>query len=142
MEWKQNKKAVSNIIGTMLLLGITITLFSVVCTIVLSYPSNPSLPAVNLVGTIEDEYLLIEHRGGESLDLKTKIVLTINQEISKTIVIGENNYLDAEAKNDNQWGIGEWLIYQDDEIKEKNVQISVVDVESNSIIMNGVLKGT
>ena len=36
------------VVGTILLLGITVSLFSVICVIVLPYPFSPSLPSTNL----------------------------------------------------------------------------------------------
>jgi flagellin-like protein len=127
MKLNRADKAVSDVIGTALLLGMTISLFSVLSGIVLSYPSPSSSPTINLVGTIEGEYLLIEHRGGESLSLDTKVIITIGDNTSK-IRIGDENYLDEKAKADKLWGIGEWFTYRDANMNNSKVMISVVDV--------------
>jgi hypothetical protein len=50
--------------------------------------------------------------------------------------------LDEEAKDDNLWGIGEWLVYQDGNIAGKQVSIVIIDVNSDSVIMSGLFKGT
>ena len=150
MKLKKTDKAVSSVVGTMLLLSMTILLFSIICGIVLSYPSSPSTPSANLVGMIEEDhqsneyYLLIEHRGGKALSLKTKITLAFDNANPESIIIGNENYLNNEAKKDNKWGLGEWLIY---EIQNKNlagnqIEITVVDLESNSVVMTGMLQGT
>jgi len=140
MKHKKTDEAVSEIVGTILLLGITVSLFSVICGIVLSYPFSPSSPPTNLVGMVEGEYLLIEHRGGKALDLGTKVSLTIGDNMSEIITVGA--YLNNESKEDNQWGIGEWFVYQDSDITGKKVGIAVVDVESDSVILIETFQGS
>ena len=139
MKHKKTDEAVSEIVGTILLLGITVSLFSVICGIVLSYPFSPSSPSTNLVGMVEGEYLLIEHRGGKALDLGTKVSLTIGDNMSKIIIVGD--YLNNESKGDNRWGIGEWFVYQNNNITGKKVGIAVVDVESDSVILIETFQG-
>ena len=97
---RMNKKAASEIIGTVLLLGMAIAFFSVLSITVLSYPSSSSSPSTNLVGMIiptnetnNEENLLIEHRGGDALSLDTKVIITFNNGTSKNIRIGDGNYL-------------------------------------------------
>jgi flagellin-like protein len=133
MKQKRADEAVSEIVGTILLLGITVSLFSVICFVVLSYPFSPSSPSTNLVGMVEGEYLLIEHRGGKALDLGTKVTLTIGDNMSEPITVGA--CLNDESKEDNRWGIGEWFVYQNSDITGKKVGIAVVDVESDSVIL-------
>jgi flagellin-like protein len=132
-----NNEAVSEIVGTVLLLAMAICLFSLLSIIVLSYPISASTPSANLVYTIEGDCLFIEHRGGTPLRLDTKVLLSINDE---SIRIGD--FLDDKAKDDNLWGIGEWFIYQNVKLKNQKVTISIVDVESNCVIMTGSLQGT
>ena len=146
MKNNRANEAVSDIVGTVLLLGMTIALFSVLCIGVLSYPSSPSEPAVNLVGSIKGTYIFLEHCGGEPLDLDTKVIITVGSRQSYSIFVGDENpsepYLNEEAKVDNKWGIGECLVIRDPSIGGEYVKISVVDTESNSVIMQGSLKGT
>jgi len=137
---RADDEAVSEIVGTILLLGITVSLFSVICGIVLSYPFSPSSPSTNLVGMVEGEYLLIEHRGGKALDLGTKVSLTIGDNMSEIKAVGD--YLSNESKEDNLWGIGEWFVYQDSNITGKKVGIAVVDVESDSVILIETFQGS
>ena len=139
MKHKRTDEAVSEIVGTILLLGITVSLFSVICVIVLSYPFSPSSPSTNLVGMVEGEYLLIEHRGGKALDLGTKVSLTIGDNISKIIIV--EACLNNESKEDNRWGIGEWFVYQNSNITGKKVGIAVVDIESDSVILIETFQG-
>jgi len=132
-----NNEAVSEIVGTVLLLAMAICLFSLLSIIILSYPISASTPSANLVGTIEGDYLIIEHRGGTPLRLDTKVMLSNTDD---SIRIGD--YLDDKAKEDNLWGIGEWFIYKNANLTNQMVSISIVDVESNCVIMTGSLQGT
>ena len=148
MKFKKADKGVTEIVGTVLLLGMSISLFSILSLTVLSYPSSPSPPSVNLVATIEGnatldgKYILIEHRGGEALSLETKVIITIGDDTPINIAIGDGDYLDNEAKKDNRWGIGEWFVYEDTNINGKTVTVTVVDVESNSMILTGALQSS
>lgn len=143
MKLKGSNEGVSEIIGTVLLLGMAISFFSILSYTVLSYPSAPSSPSANLVATKDGGHLLIEHRGGEALTLDTKVIITFSNGTSISMTIGDKNYLDDKAKEDNLWGLGEWFIYpyQDTNIKSKPVSIAVVDMKSNSMIMTGSLNG-
>ncbi len=75
----RSKQAVSEVIGVVLLLGITISLFAVLNFYVFSFSVNPSVPLVSLIGTIDKEnnMINIEHNGGESLEGTTNIIITI-----------------------------------------------------------------
>lgn len=140
MKSNRADEAVSDIVGTVLLLGMTIALFSTLCVGVLSYPSSPSSASVNLVGTIEGDFLYLEHRGGEALNLDTKIIITIGENPSESIIVGD--VLSAEATNDNLWNIGEGLVYENANMNGEQVKFTVVDIKSNSVILLGSLHGT
>lgn len=139
MKHKRADEAVSEIVGTILLLGITVSLFSAICGIVLSYPFSPSSPSTNLVGMVEEDYLLIEHRGGKALDLGTKVSLTIGDNMSEIIIV--EACLNNESKEDNRWGIGEWFVYQNSNMTGEKVGIAVVDIESDSVILIETFQG-
>jgi hypothetical protein len=135
--FKNSNYMVAEIIGTVLLLAISVAVFSTIYVTVISSSSPPSLINVNLVGTVEGSNIIIEHRGGDSLGLDTKATVTIGNKIDP-IIIGDNNYLSDEAKEDDQWNVGEKLVYHfdyDPYINEANVVIS--DQKSNSMIMMG-----
>ena len=139
MKNKRINNAVSEVIGTAILLGIAIALFSVVQVIALSYPYNPSTPSARLVGTVEQNTILIEHHGGESLSLDTKIVYNI--EGTSEIVKIASDVLDSiTSDGDNLWSIGEKVSYTPAvDISDLQIQILVIDIESNSIVMRGVI---
>jgi len=146
---RQNS-AVSEVFGTILLLGISITLFTTIYATVLSMEPESSSPSVNIVATIEDNDIILEHRGGEVLFLDSKIILTPVGGTKQIIVVGEKDpanplsYLYFSDVNDNdRWNIGERFVFPLDNISSyirfTPVEIMVVDVKSNSLIMNGIV---
>jgi FlaG/FlaF family flagellin (archaellin) len=135
---KRTNKAVSEIVGTLLLIGISITLFSVIFIFVSTiYPSS-SRPSVNLICSAEKNNIIIEHRGGKTLDLDTKLTVAINGTNNKFIV---GDYLNNKSRDNGVWNIGEQVVLPVGDITDKNISISVVDVHSNSLIMMVILLG-
>ena len=137
--FKDSNEMVSEIVGTVLLLGIAVALFSSLYAMVFSHPSPPSPTFVNLVGTVEGSSIIIEHRGGEPLSLETKVVLTIGDEIVD-ITVGYGNYLDSEAKKDNQWNVGERVVYPFEySLSYSTAELYAIDVKSSSVVIIGTL---
>lgn len=141
MKNKRANNAVTEVVGTAILLGIAIALFSVVQTVALTFPFNPSTPSAQLVGTIDENTILIEHHGGESLSLDTKIIFSIDGE--PEVVQKASDILDINTSDgDNLWSIGEKVSYTPAfSLAGLQVGVTVIDVESNSIIMKGTLRG-
>ena len=136
-------KAVSEILGTVLLLFISVSLFSAVYISFFSIEVKPSTPSVNIVGTIEKNILILEHRGGESLSLNTEVILSYNGGTMKSILVSNGSYLVNKYKNDGKWNIGERFAYPLSELSNFErfdpINVTVVDVESNSILMTGAV---
>jgi FlaG/FlaF family flagellin (archaellin) len=135
---KRSNKAVSEVVGTLLLLGMSISFFTVIYISVLTLYPTASSPSVNFICSIEDENVTLEHRGGKSLDLDTKLILNIGG-VNYDSTVGKN--LTNEAKVNGLWDIGERIVYYVGDITNKNVSVSVVDVKSNSVIMLVVFQG-
>lgn len=136
---KGSNEAVSEVIGTVLLLGIAIALFALLHIIVFSYPFNPPPPSVSLIGTVDDEGMIVlEHLGGDSLGLSTKIIITVG-DTSASNTIGDGNYLD-DSNGNGEWNIGEKLVINPEMGASGTVEVTVVDVESNSIVMMGKIR--
>ncbi len=137
-----NKSGVSEVIGTILLLGISVTLFSVIYISVLSFPGAPSTPSSNIAYSINETSLILTHVGGKPLDLDSKVKIIIDDvPLIKTI----NEYLDEEANidlklnitQDNYWGFGEYFIIDFTDDVEDAIEVMVIDVDSNSLVMSG-----
>jgi hypothetical protein len=142
MKIRKSNHAVSEVLGTVLLLGMAVSMFSLLSFTVLSYPFNPSPPSVNLVGYMGGTNnvtgktnVTVEHYGGESLDIITTKVIVITQETSTNVNITSSL---NDSNNNNMWDIGEKLVYPVN-VTEKQVEVTVVDIKSNSIIMSGIL---
>jgi len=137
----KHNKAVSEVIGSVFLLSIMVTSFSVIYMNVLSIPppSNPS--NVEIVSYIENNNLVLEHQKGEPLGLDTKITVNMGFK-NETILVG--NYLDSDAKKDGVWSIGERAIYpfyyNVSNIKSYfTPYVYVADIDSNSLEFIGTL---
>ena len=85
---RQNK-AVSEILGTVLLLGLVVASFSVIYYKVYSIPPPSYPPNVTIIGYIEGNNLVFEHQKGDSLPLDTKITLHTN--IKKDTFLVQHN---------------------------------------------------
>jgi len=139
---RRAKYAVSEVLGTILLLVISVTLFSVVYVALFSVQVEPPSPSVNIVGTIDGNNLILENRGGESLSLDTEIILGSGSGSTERISI--NDYLSDEYKTNEKWDIGERIVYQLNNLNNFSrfdpLDVSVVDFDTNSIVMMGTVK--
>lgn len=121
-------RAVSEVVGTILLLGISVTLFSVIYAMVLGIPYSPPTPTVNIVYSLNDNNLTLTNLGGKTLGLDTKIKILINDTLYKTYNLTTS------------WGIGQELIFDLSEYIndiDYSVEVLVIDSSSNSIVMMG-----
>ena len=134
----RNKKGVSEIVGTILLLGMAIALFVGVHIVALDViPYTPNSPSVRISGELQGGDIYLQHNGGDSLPMNTKIIFTdIDGDIILNGVVG--NYADI-FNNDGDllWNIGETLIFKI--LGEPGepiylVNMIIVDVETNAII--------
>ena len=133
---KRRNKAVSEIVGTVMLLGIAIAMFTLVQLFAFTLlDENPNSPSVRLFATIDDNTIYVFHNGGEELSLDTKIIFTIDDNIinrtAKEII---NSTTD---NGDKFWNIGEKLSYSP---AGSEVSVIVVDVSSNSVIMRTIFQ--
>jgi len=140
---KQNK-AVSEVLGTILLLVISVTVFSAVYASFFSTDLGPDVPSVSLIGVIEDNNLKILHQGGEDLNLNTRVIMRPNQDSDDSEKVEVDDYLDIYSKEDGRWNIGESFVYDLSTLtnfQEFNpLEVLVIDQASNSVIMRGTIK--
>ena len=141
----KNKKGVSEVVGVIIMLGIAIALFAIVYIMAINFPFNEPNPSVRLSATIDDDYVIIVHQGGESLSLDTEVIFSV-QGYSTLTSITINNMLDDPSKVNNVWNIGEKASYNlsgsiSTDLTNKEVRITVVDVVSNSVVMQGTVRG-
>ena len=139
MRIKKNNVAISEMLGTILLLLIAVVSFTVIQFNVLSNQFTQDQPFVTIIGEIKGKNIILLHRGGKSLSLQTKVNFEIGENIYN-IIIGENEYLDSTFKADGVWNIGESLIFKQElDLNNLKVKVTVIDVERNTIVMSEIL---
>jgi len=132
--------AVTEIVGCILMLGIAASSFSVVYYQVVNAPTPNPPPIVEISGAIDNNQVIVIHRGGEPLDLDTELVLNIGG-TRKSFKVGD--FLDDESKEDGVWGLGEKVVYpvlfDFDYLNYPQADVMVVDGESNSVVLMGIV---
>lgn len=126
--------AVSEVLGVVLLLGMTIALFVFLNYIVFSYSFEQAAPSVNLIGSIDREQktITIEHSGGMSLDGDVQILVTIGETTSQKNA--------SELLQKQTWDYGDIVRFPYDDITGKYVQAMVRDPATNTLILSVVLQ--
>ena len=123
---------VSEVISTILLLGMTVAFFSLIYGSVLLISPTAATPSANIVFTVENDNITINHCGGIALGLDTKILITTDSESMNATA---DDGLDDKYKDDGLWGIGERLVFPFGNLSGERITITVIDVESNSLVM-------
>jgi len=138
----QNEDGISNIIGTMLLLGAAVILFSVVYFSILSTPAPTPSPTIdvvaNLVGDEEEFNIEVSHWGGEPVSVDARFFVEIAgvrqpEETLKDHVV--NN-----IENPDYWNFGEQLSFSVGNVSGLKVDMGIADVYSNSLVLLSTLQ--
>lgn len=136
----RSSPAVSEIIGVVVLLGITISLFGVLHYFVFSLPYDNSVPPVTLIGTIDKENKTINilHNGGVSLEGNISITISIGTQMYRN-TMGD---LLLDLNGDYKWNFGETVQFRFTgiDITGKYVHAMVVDPIANTILVSMVLQ--
>jgi len=123
--------AISEIMGTILLLGIIVILASGIYYVVLSSPLPDQHPKVNLVATLQGDNIIITHKGGHPISSDAVIY-------RNDTMIRVSDYI-----TDGQWNIGEQIIIQSNFNLSKNetqqAGIKVIDTTNNIISLIGTI---
>ncbi len=162
---RNDHSAVSEVVGTILILGMTVALFSVIVLWVTAIPTPTAGTRVDFQGSlvpIKDNLgqwagvnITIAHGAGESLGpLDTRVYLVFtkasgarNTEILKlkgTVGYGPNagtpyGLIDG---NDNIWNIGErWSIVNKTVLPTDNVTAEVVDITHSTVLWTQPIQG-
>ena len=131
---KVDNNGVTEIIGTMLLLGIAVSLFSVVFVAFMTVSPPPVKPYANVVFGIDEDNIVLLHCGGDPIDPTTEILMEIDGVSIKT-TIGSNN-------GNHEFVLGEKIEipYAGGSLDGKNISFSIVDKNSNSVVTMGDLR--
>jgi len=138
MKSLKHNQAVSEVLGAVLLLLIATVVMSVIYLGVLSDTGAEQNTYVKIAGFVDGTNLIMQHNGGENLDLDTLINFTLAGE-QYEYQVGE---LLLDENNDYQWNLGERLIYHFDvEMSRLDEYVEIdtmaVDDDSNSIVLMG-----
>lgn len=135
---KRSEKGVSEVLGTILTLGITVVLFTSVFAAVNNLPEAEASPHVDFDAEIdvEDELLSITHLGGGTLPAEATSVF---------IVVDTTSYnypLDSEEvfiENDEErWRINEKIMIDisEVEITTREIEILIIDQNTRKVLWN------
>jgi len=138
MKIETSNRAVSEIIGAMLLLLIVVSVFSLIYFQVLSDEGPENKTIVKIVARIEGTNVILEHQGGETLELDTEISITIAGVEYRGAI---ENWLN-DKNDDGVWNIGERMLfsfeYNLSRLGEyREVDITAIDTKSDSVIFMG-----
>ncbi len=130
-----NSNAVSEVIGSLILISIAVLVFSAIYLYVFPLPSLTADTHVKIDGYVDSNgYIILEHAGGESFD-------------SYRIVVRDENgtLLDSVTYVDEKWGIGGKKMPSSTQLVSADewVQVTVykTDREGQETIFDGMLKG-
>lgn len=126
--------AVTSVLETLILLSMTVGFFIVLYLMVFSFSFAPLPPSVHIMGTTDGDDIILYHQGGDPLPMESSIILRIEDKQSKLTV---GDYLDAEAKKDSQWDMGEQLVIPGFDPSDHHGNIMVVDGDTNAMVFYG-----
>jgi hypothetical protein len=106
---KINNKAISEILGGMLLIAIAVSAFAIIYFNVLSDQGPSPETHVTIVGKMESENVVFEHRQGEGIDIDSKISLYFEGNLLFHGKVAD--LLNSASLENDMWDIGERLVY-------------------------------
>lgn len=141
---KWSNSGVSEVVGNILILAITVVLFSSVITLVYQMPTpnekvNADFTASLEFSTESNANLTLKHNGGEELyDYRTKIL--IDDESSPPAIYDLTE--DPDFTSSTPWSIGmEWILAMTGISTSTRVDVSIIDTEANAIIWASAVSG-
>lgn len=142
---KLGDRAVAEIVGSILLLAIAVAVFSVIYMQVLSDEGPSPETHVTIVGKLEGNNLVFEHRRGEGIDIDSIISLYFEGNLLFSGKI--SNLLDNSSLQNGIWDIGERIVYTPPpEVIPTSLQNLVqirghiADKRTNSLVFWGILQ--
>jgi hypothetical protein len=142
MKRLQQNKAVSQIIGEIILLAIAVISVSIIYTQVLGTPGPQDITNVTITGKIDNGHPVFDLQRGESLERDTKIYITIAGKYNRT-VYSLDQLFSQRFLNNQKWNIGERIILPTENItgyRGPQVEGTIVDTRTNTIVFWGILQ--
>ena len=98
---KINNKAVSEILGSVLLIAIAISAFTIVYINFLSDEGPSETTYATIVGWIEDGNLIFEHQRGEGIKMDSKVTIIPRGDYKDKYILTVKDLLDPSITNSN-----------------------------------------
>lgn len=138
---KWSDQGVSEVIGTILMLAITVVLFSTIMVSVMALPAPQQTPNADFLATLKLQsgstaYLNVTHIGGETLfSSSARIVVIKDVTDSVTYTLSEGGIAD-------NWDIGEtWSRLLSSITSSTRIEVIIADLDSNSLIWSSLVTG-
>ena len=155
--FSRNNSGVAEVIGTILILLITVVLFSVIFIWVFSMPTPEASTKLQMEGALDPIYdtgvwdgaiINITHQGGENLyGWRTQVYIRVNNEFEilqtqGTISYGPNSGDPYGLREDGDWFIGEvWSILNHTIQPDDRIEVGVVESIKGEVIWSSLLLG-
>ncbi len=152
---REDKTGVSEVLGTILILGMTVTLFSVIIVWVSSIPSPTAQTRVDLTsqmttipGGATGVQIILTHRGGQALyPVPTVIYVsrqvgsgpqttdTVSLHLFNPVLLSPSGLIDG---SDSIWSIGERWEYENlGWSVSDSITVTIVDTSVNAVVWSG-----
>ena len=135
MDIERSSLGVTEGLGTVLLLLIAVSVFSVIYVSVLSNEGPPVFTESKIVSTVEGLNIVLEHQGGHPISINTSISLSTG---AYSRIIYPEDYIHLDD-GDNLWGIGERIVIPIAEIRPMTCMYgtTTLDYEAEEIEAGG-----
>ncbi len=133
----RNTNAVSEAIGEILLLAIAVTSIAVLYSQISHSQGPQDITNVTIIGKMEQGAPVFELQRGESLSADTKIYITVAGYEQKIFSLNQSQ---GRGHSTNNWHIGERIILPKEDITGLQVEATIVDQKTNSIVFWGMLQ--
>ena len=138
-----NTGGVSEIMGTILMLSISIILLSLLYLLVINNANNPSnlghVSPSNIVASVDEKNVYLQNNGGSPISPNTKLVITVSGQ--KYFATVKDCLVDTNG--DGQWTIGERLVFTPPGFASLNgleVSVEVITPDNNAMMMYGLVQ--
>jgi PKD repeat protein len=126
-QYTSESAAVSEVIGTVILVGVVMVGITIVGTLLLSQPPPTEVPHFNAIISNQSEIVHILHKGGDSLGTGE----------FKILVDGIDRTSSFVNDGDDPWSVGETLSYTSPAMPRKVVIVFTGDAKGGEIILRG-----
>jgi len=155
IQLREDDSGVSEVVGTILILAMTVVLFSAVILWVSSIPTPVAQTRIDIQGTLLPVYnaqgqeikdnITLLHRGGEALSPLTTVIYvtsqrgnnpattdTLHLQLFRSNVVSPNGLIDG---SDDTWNAGERWLYVNSTIRSTDrVTVTIVDLAKGTVV--------